>query len=188
MKVSGSSNGFKQPEPGTYNAICTKIIDLGTQETTYQGETKKGRKVLIGWEIDCLMEDGRPFLVMNRYTASIHPKSTLCKMLESWRGLAFTEEERKCFDLSKVLLKPAMITLVKNGDYTNVSSVAKIPKGMKEMEMAGSLTHFELDAFNQQVFDSLSQNLRDTISSSPEYKKAIGQPEQDQTPAEAIPF
>lgn len=174
MKVSGNSD-FKHPDPGTVSAICTRIIDLGTQETSYKGEAKKARKVLVAWEIAQFMDDGRPFLVSQRYTRSIHPKAILSQHLESWRGRAFTEEERAGFDLEKVLGAPCLLTLVRDGDYTNVKGVAKLVKGMAALEPAGPLTLLDLDNFSAEVYAVLSDNLKATIAKSPEYKKAVGQ-------------
>ena len=174
MKVSGNGGDFKQPSPGTVNAVCTRIIDLGTQETVWQNKPKKARKVMLAWEIDEHMEDNRPFIVVQRYTASIHPKSVLGQHLESWRGQAFTDDERNGFDLAKVMGAPCLLTLVKEGEYTNIKSVAKLPKGMPRLEPVGPLTHLDLDNFSPEVYETLSDNLKATIGKSPEYAKAIG--------------
>jgi len=174
MKVSGNGGGFQSPEPGTWGAVCTRVIDLGTQVTTWQGKQKKARKVLLGWELDQKMTDGRPFLATSRFTASIHPKATLGKFLDGWRGRSFTDEERQGFDLKALLGAPCLLTLVQDGDYTNVSSAAKLPKGMAPLAPSGPILHLELDAFNAEVYGQLSEGLRATIAKSPEYDKAQG--------------
>lgn len=174
MRVSGNGGTFQSPEPGTWGAVCTRVIDLGTQVTTWQSKQKKARKVLLAWELDQKMEDGRPFLATSRFTASIHEKATLSKFLEGWRGRAFTEEERNGFELASILGQPCLLTLVKNGDYTNVVSAVKLPKGMAPLAPAGPLLHLELDSFDQAVYDQLGEGLRATIAKSPEYDRAMG--------------
>lgn len=175
MKVSGKGSGnFQSPEPGTWSAVCTRIIDLGTQTTTWKEKTKRARKVLLAWELDQKMADGRPFLATARFTASIHEKATLGKFLEGWRGRAFTDEERAGFDLKNILGQPCLLTLVKDGDYTNVVSAVKLPKGMVPLEAVGPLTLFDLNNFSAEVYAEMSEGLRATIAKSPEYDKATG--------------
>ena len=173
MKVNGNTD-FKLPEPGTYSAVCTRIIDLGTQETHYQGEIKKARKIMLSWEIDSLMDDGRPFLVSNRFTKSIHPNSLLGQTLETWRGQAFTDEERNGFELDRILGASCMVTLVKDGQYVNVKGVNKIPKGMSALTPVGSLTLLDLENFSPEVYATLSDRIKEAIAKSPEYQKVIG--------------
>ena len=175
MKATGHGDGFKNPEPGTVNAVCTRMIDLGTQETQWQGKPKRARKVMLVWEVDQKMEDERPFIVIQRYTLSIHPKSILGQHLESWRGVAFTDDERDGFDIAKVLGQGCLLTLVKEGEYVNIKSVARLPKGMARLEPHGPLVLFDLDNYSGEAYGNLSENLRNTIAKSPEWKKATGQ-------------
>lgn len=181
MKVNdGGGNSFQHPEPGTYSAICTGVIDLGTQESTFEGKTSARRKVMLRWELSELMTDGRPFTVSMRYTASLNEKATLRKHLEAWRGRPFTSEELASFDLARVLGQPCIITLVKSGEYTNVASVAKLMKGQQALEVKGSLTHLDLDNFSPEVYATLSDGLKATIAKSPEYTRTDGTPPSDQ--------
>ncbi len=182
MKVSGNSTS-QQPEPGTVNALCSRVIDMGTQTSAFG----KKRKVMLGWEISQLMDDGRPFLVIQSYTASIHPKSSLGKLLEGWRGKAFTDEERNGFNLENILGKSCLLSLVQEGEYVNVASVSPLVKGMQPLQLAGSLVHFDLDNYNEGVFAGLSEKIREKISATPEYKKATGQETHEQEDAGTPP-
>src|SRR5262245_36378780 len=80
--------GFKMPEekkfamcpPGTHLGVCYRIVDLGTQDTTYKGEAKKARLLQISWEIpEERMDDGKPFSVAKRYTFSSNKKAIFRK-------------------------------------------------------------------------------------------------------------
>ena len=85
-----TEGGNFEPAPaGTHVAICYRVIDLGTQESVYNGEKKSARKVLISWELPNEEKaDGKPFVISATYTWSMHEKSTLRKTLEAWRGAA----------------------------------------------------------------------------------------------------
>lgn len=166
MKVSGNSKEYQHPTPGTVNAVCTRVIDLGTQ-TDKTGKSK--RKVMLAWEIAQLMDDQRPFLVTARFPANISPKAMLGQFLETWRGVPFTDEELEGFDLVKLLGAPCLLTLLKEGDYTNVKGAMKLIEGIQRLEPNGPLVHFDLDNFSQEVFDKLSDSVKETIKKSPEY-------------------
>jgi hypothetical protein len=75
------------------------------------------------------MEDGRRFLVSNRYTASLDQKSNLRKLLKTWRGRDFTKEELDGFDMETIISAPCQIVVShteKEGSiYSNVESVIK---------------------------------------------------------------
>jgi hypothetical protein len=167
---SGRSSEFKHAEPGTVNAVLVELIDLGTQVDKMG---KKSRKVRLGWEIDQRMDDGRPFKVYSTFNNNINPIAALGGFLENWRGVAFTEDQLKNFDLSKLLGQTCLLTLVREGDFTNVKAATKLPKGMAALEPEGSYTLFHLDNFSQTAFDSLSEKLREKIKLSPEYAKAM---------------
>lgn len=170
VTVRNSDTHFESPEPGSYPATCYKIIDLGTQESEYQGKAIRRRQVIIGWELAEKMSTGDPFVVSAFYTASLSEKSKLRPILESWRGASFTTEELDGFDLGKLLGKSCLVSLVINDKQkTKVSTAMKLPKGVSGPVLVNKVVHFDLDKFDQGVFDSLSDKLKDMIRRSPEY-------------------
>ena len=172
MKWSATNGGgsFKMPEPGSYSATCYRLIDLGTQESNYQGEKKYARKVMIGFELDEEMEDGKPFVVATTMTVSLHEKATLRKFLSGWRGRDFTPEELLGFDPHKLIGAPCLLSLVQKGDYVNVDTASKLPKGMNPHKLVNDTIFFSLDEFNQEAFDKLSDKLKEKIKVSPEFQ------------------
>lgn len=171
---------FAPPPAGTWPAICYRIIDLGRQQTQYMGQTKVQHKIIISWEIadeEERMADGRPWTVSNRYTWSMSEKSTLRHHLEAWRGKAFEEADfgPGGFDIRKLLGVPCMLTILNEdkGDktYTNVTSVAKLPKNMIVGQLVNEIVYvwLEPEEFDKVAFDKLSDNLKQTIIKSPEY-------------------
>jgi|TARA_E500000318_G_C3492055_1_gene184798 hypothetical protein len=105
LTISESGGGsFEQAPKGNHNATCYRLIDVGTHDETYEGETKQRHSIFIYWELnDTKMEDGRPFSIMKQYTLSLNEKSALYKDLCAWRKKQFSDEERKAFNLTTIL-------------------------------------------------------------------------------------
>lgn len=175
-----SEGGNREPIPaGTYLGLCYRFIDLGTQKTEFQGQVKHTRRVMISWILpDELMSDGKPFSAHKQYAWSMHEKATLRHDLESWRGMAFTAEDFGKFDTKNLLGKPCMLTITeeKKPDgriFSNVSSVGKPMKGLAIPKLSEPTIYLSLepDAFDQAAYDSLGDNLKQRIASSPEFKE-----------------
>lgn len=182
---NGNSD-FTPPPQGNHLASCYRVIDLGTQQTEYLGETKHQRKVLVSWELsDEFMDtdDGpKPFTVHQRYTWSMHEKATLRHHLESWRGQAFVDSDfgPGGFDIQNIIGIPCLVNVVHRESggktYANVTSVSRLPKGMEAKPLTNPTTYLWLTdgEFNAAVFDALPDGLRETIMKSPEYHEAVG--------------
>lgn len=177
-----NESNFTPPPAGTHLAVCTRIIDLGTQKTTYQGETKVQHKLMLTWELpDEQMEDGRPFTISKRYTWSMSDKATLRKHLEAWRGQAFKPSDfgPGGFDLKNVLGKGCVLSITqdeKDGKvYANIASVGKLMKGTSAPPTINEQVYFWLheERFDPEVYARLSEGLRGIISGSPEYGELI---------------
>lgn len=174
----GAAGSYQLPEAGTFAARCVRLIDLGTQESFFEGEINTAHKILIAFEItdnENRRDDGSPHIVQKRFTASLHPKAALRKFLEAWRGKPFTPAELAGFDLKVLLGQNCLIGLVheSRGDKTfaNISSVMRLPKGMPASEGTEPLMHFDLAAPDWQVFAALGTRLQDQIAASPEFAR-----------------
>lgn len=181
MSLTATTSGstFTPAPAGTHLAICRQIIDIGHQYSTFYKKTK--HKVVIGWELpEEKTETGEPFLVWKRYTLSLHEKSNLCGHLESWRGRTFNDEERKGFHLKNLLGKPCLLNLVHENDKTNpqqvyaqVKAVMAPPKGTKSPTPFHPEILFDIEEWNQAVFDGFRDNLKKTINESEERKGKV---------------
>ena len=172
LTVKNTGGDFELPPEDQYTARCYRIIDLGTQESTFEGKKELKHKVLMQWELlsGAMMKDGRPFSIGRRFNASLHEKADLRKLLESWRGRAFTDEELEGFELSKVLGAYALLQVVHEGDYANVQALMKMPQGMPKPAPVNENLLIDFDDFNWSAYESLSDKLRETIAASPEFK------------------
>lgn len=177
-----SGGDYEIAPAGTHIGIAFRLLDLGTQRTTYKGEERFVRQVMLSWELcDELMKDGRPFTIDKRYTFSTHQNSALRKDLEAWRGVKFTEQELSPgnparFNLKSVLGKACqlMVTHDKSDDgsktYANAST-AKLHKDMKPKPLKNPIVYLTFDDWEPEVFGSLSQYLQGLIAKSPEFSQ-----------------
>lgn len=182
---------FELPPAGTHLAICYRVIDLGTQETNWQGQTKRQHKILVSWELpDEKMSDGRPFTISQRYTWSMSDKAALRKDLESWRGTPFTEKDfgSQGFDIRNIVGKACLLTIVPEtkGEktYANIKAIGKLMKGQQApTETANEKAYLWIhhERWDSDVFHKLSDSLKATIMASPEYKEMMNGG-QDETP------
>lgn len=183
LTVSESKTGnFEMPPSGPIAARCSKLIDLGTQESTYEGETKHQRKLLLSWELAELRTDGTPFVISRRFGLSLHEKAALRGFLQAWRGRPFTAEELAGFDLRRLLSAPCLLNVMhtqRNGkDYANIASISPLPKGMTAPELSAPGVIFDIDAPDApSVIETLSDGLQATIAASPEWQDRIAKGE-----------
>ena len=96
LTISENQGSFEELPEGKHNAVCYRIIDIGTHMELKFGSTteyEKKHTVIFFWEtLDEKMEDGRPFGVNRWYKLSLHEKSTLYRDLDTWKG-GITNEE-----------------------------------------------------------------------------------------------
>jgi hypothetical protein len=186
---------------GNHIARCYGMIQIGTvKEETGIYAGKETHKVRISWETPHETHDFgkglQPFSVHKEFTLSMHEKATLRKYLESWRGKAFTETEAEAFDITKLIGKPCMINVIhktsgKGNTYADISSIATLPKGLECPNQINQTVELSFDNWNQNIFDSLPDFLKDKIKVSKEYS-AMTMPGHSEIPQTAqdddLPF
>jgi hypothetical protein len=188
--VEDKGGSFERCPEGMHMGRCYRIVDLGTQKSEYMGQTKYLHKIMLGWEIHGInqdgspikMNDGRPFAIFKNYTLSWSEKANLRLDLQSWRGKAFTQEEMRRFDLQTVLGAWCMLNIIerpgKDGKtYTNVAGVSPVPAMLKQNGLPSAINKnemFNLDKPDMAMFEAFSDNLKTKITSSPEWQKLQG--------------
>lgn len=174
--VSESGSGFKQVEAGVYPGRCVRVIGIGTQHGEYAGKPTTRVQVIVSWELptELIAEGdyaGQPYMVSKFYTASLGEKSNLRKDLASWRGRDFTPEELKGFDLKNILTKPCMVSVIHNDKgKAKVNGIMALPKGMAVPEQINPTVLFNVFQWDDAVFDSLTDGIKDLIRKSDEYQ------------------
>ncbi len=111
------------PNADLHHAICVFVEDVGMQKNKFQPEKPPQHKIILFWELEQKMTDGRPFMVSKKYTLSLHEKATLRHDLEAWRGKGFEPEELEGFDVEKLRGIPCRLSIVhkKNENKTSAS-------------------------------------------------------------------
>lgn len=113
------------------------VYDLGLE---YDERFQKEKHVIVVfWELAELMDDGRPFMVSQKYTLSLGEKANLRRDLESWRGKPFSEAELSGFDVERLVGVNCFLNLVQvvaqNGrTYTNIKGIMPLPRGIEPMK------------------------------------------------------
>ena len=133
INVSGT-NAFEPCPSGLHRAVCCDVIDHGMQETQFGVK----HKVSLRFQTEELRDDGKPYLVSKKYTASIHPKATLGIDLVSWKGRAFTPEESRRFDLEVLIGVNCQINVIHKpaqdgGTWANIAAILPPAKGMPKL-------------------------------------------------------
>lgn len=192
----GGGTDFEPIPQDTHLAICYQIIDLGThEEKKFQSEeTAPARKVRIVWELpEVRMEiekDGEkldlPRAIGKDYKLSMHPKASLRKDLQKWRGREFTKEEEDAFDLEHVLGKACYLNVIhreskrpdgSTATYANVDGIMKVPSSVQVPDITNPPRILAV----QDVIDNggnfpewLPEWMQEKIKESEEYRGFMG--------------
>lgn len=145
-----AKSDFKQVPAGTHPAYCYAVIDIGHQESNYQGRRNVKPQVILAFEFPfetvVIDGEGKPMIMNTFYTASISTKATLRSDLEAWRGKAFTPDEMSGFQLKAVIGKPCTISVYHNEDgKARVKGVSAAMKGINMPAMFNKPLWFDLD-------------------------------------------
>lgn len=184
MKISNKTE-IELPPLGQHVARVYSIIDLGHQNVSWQGEARVKPQMMIFWELpNCPMAGtfkpevkGKPFSVRRKYTKSLRKNASFRQDLESWKGSALTETELESFEVKQLLGKVCMVTLVltEDGDNIRVDYISPKPKELVCPPAVNPQKFLSLDPqeFDQKVYLSLPEWLREVISTSPEFKEIM---------------
>lgn len=172
---------------GNHVATLYQILNIGTVDTEYMGEISKKYLVNLTWEVPSLMrvfneEKGeQPMVISREYTFSMAEKANLRKDIQGWLGSSFTEGEAENYDISDLLGKSCLINVIhrvskKDTEYVMIAGITPIPEGLDVPESSiNPIKELSFEAFDNELFESLPEWLRDKISSSDQYKEMKGQ-------------
>lgn len=116
---------FSPAPEGLWPAVCVDVVDLGIVNTPFGQQ----EKIQIRWQLEEKdPKTNKRYLIVQKYTPSLHEKSKLRPMLEAWRGKKFSKEEEKQFDIEKLLGANCQLQIIHNikeeGQvYANVQAV-----------------------------------------------------------------
>lgn len=135
--VKNTSAGNFEPCPeGEHRVVCCEVEDLGEVETQFGLK----HKVLFKFQTDTKMEDGRPYMLFQRFNVSMNEKASMRKFLEKWRGAKYNEQQLRSegFDIEKMVGVNGDVYVthdeVDGKVYSNIN-VIKPPKDGKWMAL-----------------------------------------------------
>ena len=176
MKIKDRAKPKAPPvEPGVYMAVCVGVIDLGEQ---YSEKFKSySNKVKFVWalpsetiEIDGKTEERQ---LSKEFTFSVSKKGGLRSFLESWNSKTYSDDEFAELDVFDQIGKPCQLQVVLNdtGEYSNVANLMPIPKGMPAPVTKTAFISWDMDAWNDAVFEALPEWTKEQIKKSTQYQK-----------------
>lgn len=133
----------KPPHPdGAYPAVCVDVIDLGEAVDTYQDKTSVVPKLAIVFQTNAEdPETGAPLEIHIEVSNSFGNKSKLRKLLESWRGKPYTDDEARAgvpihkLEKANATLNVMHKTAKTSGNtYAIIDSVMPPMKGIARLE------------------------------------------------------
>lgn len=196
-KFEQSEKEFRNVQPGSYLARLFSIIDLGHQQTFWNGVAKTQHKIIFNWELfgedsnGPLLINDKPMVVMKKYTLSNHPESSLMIDLKQWSG----KEVELPLDLEKMIGKYALVNIVHNEyqgkTYANIAGMVQVPKMMQNNIPDGVNESFIYDLQKHPLnFDKVWPWQQKMIAESAEYRgtAAIKEKAADSGMPDDIPF
>ena len=164
FEAKGGGGDFKNLPAGTHMAVCTQIVDIGLQAGSAMYPNPK-QKIVVRFEVpsERIEFDGKdaPSVIMKEFTASMTDKATLRKWLESWRGKKFTDDEAGDFDVSSILGKSVMLSVIEetknNKTRSNIAGLSAMPKGIPPVVAEGECFIHDAEHDN---YDKLSNYLK----------------------------
>lgn len=169
MPIAKEGSNFTPLPPGTHQARCFGVIDLGTQHSEMFADAWK---VMIMWETPhervITDKEERPMTITKEYTLSLSKKSNLRKHLETWRGKPFTKEELEGFEVSKVIGAPCLLSVIhkqsgSGNTYAAIEAVSAVPKGMEVMAQFHKTVKFDIGDGESEVFKALPEWIQKKI-------------------------
>lgn len=159
---------------GVQKARCISVIDLGTQENNWQGETSWKRQVLFEWEVpEHTNNDNEPLTISKFYNVSFYEKSNLSKDLTSWRGKPFSAQEKKQFNLGDMLGETCQIQIMeKDNGKQHIVSIMPLKDDISQQYHKSKLFSVEdYQKGSKEVFNQIREGIRNIILSSSELTK-----------------
>ena len=176
MKIKDRAKPKVPPvEPGVYMAVCVGVIDLGEQ---YSEMYKSySNKVKFVWalpsetiEIEGKTEERQ---LSREFSVATKKNSKLRTVLGGWNSKNYSDEEFMELDLFDQIGKACQLNVVLNdtGEYANVDSIMPIPKGFPAPVSKTEFFSWDMDAWDDPVFEKLPAWTQEQIKKSTQYQK-----------------
>lgn len=169
---------------GNVQGVCYGVIELGHRDGRYGPK----HEACVLFEIPSLRYEDenkvdKPRGINNFYTISLHADSNMCKDLTSWRGKAFTDQEKEGFDITKLIGANCLLNIAHKQKQDNsmkdyVASITPLMEGMNKLTPENNLVNYSISDHGF-VFDGVPDWAVKMIKTSYEYTgKTVGEEQQ----------
>jgi len=198
-KAPDSDQDFEITPAGNHFARCCLVAYMGWHEHEFQGKKNLKPDMLFTFELcNTRNAEGKPFTISAFYTDSLHEKANMRRMLENWRGRAFSKEELRGFEINKVLDKPCLVSVVHKENKTKdikarIQAVCGVPKGTVVPELINPPLYYTVEQDDPESCDilMLPEWIRKTLAKAvpaPGTPPDKGPPPDHTSDADDIPF
>lgn len=169
--------GVPQMDPGTYIGICVGVYAIGEQESTFNDKTRYAEQIIFTFEFpsETVEVDGeqKPRQLSRTFTAATGERGNLRKILKTWRGKDFASaDDMADYELTERLGKSALIQVIQNENgYSNIESVIPLPAGMPDPKTDTQLLSFDVENWDDAVFEILPEWIQQKIKNSTQWKE-----------------
>lgn len=162
-------------EGGVYLGICIGVIDLGEQYSELFKKYSNKLQFVFEFPTETVDVDGKqePRQLSKEFNISASKKASIRAFLSSWNGKNYSDEEFAEVELFDQLGKACMVNVVlsENGEYSNIESVMPLLKGMTVPESKTELIRWDMDAWDDELFQKLPEWVQEKIKKSTQYQK-----------------
>lgn len=164
-------------EDGSYPVRLVQVIDIGLQEKidfdTNQPTGSYHPRAILTWEFptERIEVDGedRPRWLSQEVTISYHERAKLPQIIQA------LDPQREAETLVDLLGRPALSTVASTkNNKPKIASIVQLPKSLQVGELENDPVAFDMDDFDNEIFNSLPDWLKNRI------KEAKNYPFQDQ--------
>lgn len=172
---------------GSYLAVCVGVLDLGEQHS--EKFKNYANKVQIIFELpgETIEVDGKqePRQLSREFSVAVKKNSGLRTFISAWNGLTYSDDDFMELDLFDQIGRPALLNVVLNetGEYANIESAIQIPKGIPAPVSSTAPIRWDMDKWDDAVFQTLPEWVQEKIKRSTQYQKNHAPAEVIQIPA-----
>ena len=145
---ANAGSDFKPHPEGIHPAVCVDVIDLGLQQTDFQGQVQMKPKVKLVFESEQKLEDGRNCTISKNFTASLHTKAKLAEFLGKWRGRPVVPGET--IDMGKLIGASCTLVISHQQNMTGrmYAAIDAVSKPTKKLVPSG---HYDPAVARQRI-------------------------------------
>lgn len=202
MKAPTSNTQSYEPAPeGNQIGILIGLYNLGPQDYTYQGETKKRHEVRVVFELPNAKakfgesNEERPYTIGKSGAFSMNEKAFLRKVVEACHGKKLADDEAENFPIESVVGKACLVNVghfdVQGVKRAKIENVSPLPAGMEAPKVTNQQIVFDVTNYRQHEYDNLPAWLKEKVDVSgfkPKHDDARIPESDKDIRAEDIPF